>query len=70
MESSSFSGSAGSEEGGRWIAPQYLHWSTEEVAEWIETLGFKQYRVSHKLPEVWPRETRVDLGGWPAWGIN
>ena len=53
MESSSFSGdstSAGSEEGGRWIAPPYLHWSTDEVAEWVESLGFKQYRVSHKLP--------------------
>lgn len=68
MESSSFSGdstSAGSEEGGRWIAPPYLHWSTDEVAEWVESLGFKQYRVSlTNCPE------RVDLGGWPAWGIN
>ena len=25
--------------------PQSLHWTTEQVAEWIESLGFKQYRV-------------------------
>lgn len=25
--------------------PQSLHWTTEQVAEWIEGLGFKQYRV-------------------------
>lgn len=29
--------------------PQSLHWTTEQVAEWIESLGFKQYRVGWAL---------------------
>lgn len=65
MESSSFSGdstSAGSErEEGRWVVPLYLHWSTEEVAEWVESLGFNQYKVGTNC-----LEEGIDLGGWPG----
>ena len=29
--------------------PQCIHWSTEEVADWIENLGFKEYKVESIL---------------------
>ena len=29
----------------RLIVPQCLQWTVEEVADWIEALGFQQYRV-------------------------
>ena len=28
--------------------PACLDWSVEEVGDWIETIGFPQYRVGHR----------------------
>ena len=33
------------EEGGS-TAPACLHWDKERVADWVESVGFKDYRVS------------------------
>lgn len=27
------------------VVPTYINWSVEEVADWVESLGFPQYRV-------------------------
>ena len=29
------------------VVPACLDWSVEEVGDWIESIGFPQYRVSH-----------------------
>ncbi len=31
--------------GGVPAVPQCLEWTVEEVADWVESLGFRQYRV-------------------------
>lgn len=30
----------------RSLVPQCIQWSVEQVADWVEGLGFPQYRVS------------------------
>ena len=31
------------------VVPQCMNWSVEEVADWMESLGFPQYRVRQSL---------------------
>ena len=32
--------------------PPCVNWSVEEVADWVQSLGFPQYRVSHTSVRV------------------
>ena len=48
LERKSFTGSRSmtpSERFGVSAVPQCLQWTVEEVADWVESLGFKDYRV-------------------------
>ena len=45
LASDSVCSSVSSEKEGGPTIPQCLHWTTEQVAEWIESLDLKQYRV-------------------------
>lgn len=33
--------------------PECLKWSVEDVADWIEYLGFEQYRVRKIFENIW-----------------
>ena len=49
MSSRRTSGSSQLQAHAETVVPQCMNWSVEEVADWMESLGFPQYRVRQSL---------------------
>ncbi|XP_068750521.1 sterile alpha motif domain-containing protein 15-like [Montipora capricornis] len=51
--------------------PSCLNWSTEDVADWVEFLGFKQYRACFRDNLINGRKLiNVDASSLPNMGVN